>query len=460
MTCLWEEESKAGSRVLRLTALVQLGGAEQIVRTHLDTTMQNLPEKEQATAAYIFRYLVTPSGSKIAHSLSDLADYAKISTPEDRHNLTALLNKLSGGDVRILRPLPVSSGKADEVRYEIFHDVLAKAVLDWQKRYSYEQERKAAKQKLRQQRLRTIMVTIGLVLAIGLTVFAAFQTFRAEEQRNLAQTQQQEAEKQRNLADGQRKLALSRQLAAQSRTLFDSNFETATQLALAGYSISPTYEARDSLNDGLLANPEFIAFLRGHSASVNSVAFSPDGKTLASGSLDKTIILWDVTTHNQLATLKGHSDSVYSVAFSPDGKTLASGSVDNTIILWDVTTHNQLATLKGHSSYVYSVAFSPDGKTLASGSWDKTIILWDVTSHNQLATLKGYSNSVLSVAFSPDGKTLASGSNDNTIILWNAKANTSPEQACQIVNRSLSQDEWKQYVGADEPYQKTCPDSP
>ncbi|MDZ8082076.1 MAG: ribosome assembly protein 4, partial [Nostoc sp. DcaGUA01] len=127
--------------------------------------------------------------------------------------------------------------------------------------------------------------------------------------------------------------------------------------------------------------------LEGHSSSVISVGFSPDGKTLASASADKTIKLWDVSTGKAIKTLTGHSSSVYSVGFSPDGKTLASGSEDKTIKLWDVSTGKAIKTLTGHSSSVISVGFSPDGKTLASGSEDKTIKLWDVSTGKAIKTL-------------------------------------------------------------------------
>ncbi|MBP5971308.1 hypothetical protein HW132_00800 [Brasilonema sp. CT11] len=156
----------------------------------------------------------------------------------------------------------------------------------------------------------------------------------------------------------------------------------------------------------------------GHSSWVRSVAFSPDGHTLASGSEDQTVKLWDVHTGQCLKTLQGHSSWVWSVAFSPDGHTLASGSEDQAVKLWDVYTGQCLKTLQGHTNRVWSVAFSPDGHTLASGSDDQAVKLWDVYTGQCLKTLQGHTNRVWSVAFSPDGHTLASGSDDQTVKLW------------------------------------------
>jgi WD40 repeat protein len=174
-----------------------------------------------------------------------------------------------------------------------------------------------------------------------------------------------------------------------------------------------------------------IGTLTGHEGFVNSVAFSPDGKTLASSSRDGAIKLWDVATQHEIRTLKGKVSTVPSIAFSPDGKTLAAGACaqqtgsrcpDGIITLWDISSGNELRTLKGHSEMVVSVAYSPDGKTIASGARDNMIKIWDVDTGQELGILTGHTGWIFSVAFSPDGKTLASSSLDHTIRLWDVKS--------------------------------------
>lgn len=161
------------------------------------------------------------------------------------------------------------------------------------------------------------------------------------------------------------------------------------------------------------------AILMGHKQDVANIAFSPDGSLIASGSWDNTIKLFNAESGQYKTTFIGHTQSVKSVAFSPDGQTLASGSNDGTARLWDTATGTEKTTLIGHNPWVTGVAFSPDGRTLASsGGWrDKSIRLWDAHSGKHKRTFI-HTDEIRSVAFSPDGRILAGGSWDGTVLLW------------------------------------------
>ncbi|MBK8784597.1 MAG: WD40 repeat domain-containing protein [Anaerolineales bacterium] len=197
-----------------------------------------------------------------------------------------------------------------------------------------------------------------------------------------------------------------------------------------------------------------------NSGPIDSVAFSPDGKILASGNGDFTIILWDMGTLQPIGQpLRGHTGSVSMVIFSTDGKMLASSATDGTIILWDTITGQPIGLpLSGYDAgfSANSITISPDNKILASGSWNKTILLWNVETHEIIGLpLQGHSNSVNSVAFSPDGKTLASGSTDKTVILWNLDPQFWLETNCQRTGRNFTRAEWNLYFPTEE-YRKTC----
>ncbi|MDM8566345.1 caspase family protein [Candidatus Halobeggiatoa sp. HSG11] len=219
---------------------------------------------------------------------------------------------------------------------------------------------------------------------------------------------------------------LLQSLVAQSRLAtakpspVNGYFDTALLLATQAFKIKSTPNTLGALLDVVQEKSQILFFLHGHTKAVNCTAISPDGQLLASGSVDKTIIIWNIKQQQTIGSpLRGHSDEVTSVNFSPDNKYLVSGSEDKTVIIWNIERQQVLGVpLCGHSARVWSVVFSPDGKHLASGGMDKTVIIWDVKQQKSLGIpLHGHSHWVRCVAFSPDSKYLASGGNE--VIIWN-----------------------------------------
>ncbi|MBD1929925.1 PD40 domain-containing protein [Trichocoleus sp. FACHB-90] len=263
-------------------------------------------------------------------------------------------------------------------------------------------------------RQRTIM---GLVGGLGVVSILAVGAF----------WQWQQANTERMRAEIGRTNAELNSLSERSQALFNAGnrSEALIESLRAGLLLKwSTWETQADTRTQVVATLQQVVYglrelriLKGYSGG--NTSFSPDGKTIASASEDKTVKLWSIDG-TELHTFKGHSSKVTSVSFSPDGKTIASASEDKTVKLWS-TDSTELHTFKGHSGGVTSVSFSPDGKTIASASSDGSVKLWSIDG-TELHSLKGQSGGVTSVCFSPDGKTITFVSGGKTVKRWSIES--------------------------------------
>ena len=222
----------------------------------------------------------------------------------------------------------------------------------------------------------------------------------------------------------QARVATARELISASLLKQDSDPELSMILAMyavaatwpSGHTVLP--EAEQRLHVALTSSR--VRLTVRHSDSVNAVAWSPDGRRLATGSADSLAKIWDAGDGRELSAMAGHTESVNSIAWSPDGRYLATAGFDNTVKVWKADTGTELMTLRGHKANVRSVAWSPDGTRLVTGSEDHTARIWDAATGKSLLTLRGQGDSFTTVIWSPDGHKLATASHENAAKVWDA----------------------------------------
>jgi WD40 repeat protein len=365
LTRLWDEEAAMNSKTLRLETFKKLGRAEQIAKSHLDTTMAKLSEAEQSTAANILRYLVTPAGTKIAQEAGALADWSGLPEPEVQN----ILNRLSSG-VRILKTVQVPN---QPPRFEIFHDVLADAILGWRARYLQEQRLKETQRQLeaekaesearlkrqttRTKRLRYVIA--GLLLIGVVIIFLGAKALQA------------------------RFLAHARELAAYSKSQLDVDPELSLLLAIEAVKTRPTAKAVESLRLALLKS-RVIVVLQGHEHAIRGVAISPEDAYVATACWDGEVGIWQTTTGKRVNQFPRTNVPTMSVSFSPDGKYLVTAGQDGYARVWEdwrAPNSRVIATVSDGKD-LWTAAFSPDGQFLVTGGGSGKITIWDWKNSN------------------------------------------------------------------------------
>lgn len=228
------------------------------------------------------------------------------------------------------------------------------------------------------------------------------------------------------VASAQRDAALQAQLRSLTQTavarLGNADVPGALGIILEvlphrGVERAYTPEALSVFQQARATDPEIIA-ITGHSERVRSVAYSPDGRRIVTGSWDKTARIWDAATGREILQLRGHTDRVWSAAFSPDGKRVVTASHDKTARVWDAETGQQILLLSGHLDRVTSAAFSPDGRQIVTASYDKTARIWDARTGRQLLALSGHTELVTCAVFSPDSRRIVTSSHDKSARIW------------------------------------------
>jgi WD40 repeat protein len=465
MSRLWEEECRERSTILRLPTLIQMGGAKEIADRYLDKALEALSREQQEIAASIFYYLVTPSGLKIVQTVGDLAEMAHVS----RENLLPVLEHLST-DSRVLRSVDALPGSTGDSRYQIFHDVLAPAVLAWRAKYVKAQDLKDAERRAHEQQLRAEKESRSVSrlrwISAGLIVFlvvSAVAIYYASRNWTIARRQAQ--------------LNFARELEASAIGNLQQDPQLSLLLALQSLSVLHGMQSdnplppklRDTLSQSVQASRQvFILHHENPKAKIQDVAFSPNGASFITVADDGTAMIWDATAGKPLLSLARDNHNLYKVLFSPTGEYFAildtegiatiysrSGGVvgtmptdkgavvidlafvpgssailatiydpDTRLELWEIgdgaLNRKSSSPLGREFGQQYSaVAISNDLRRFAFAGSSQTGIIFDRTS-NKFISLLGHHGEIESLSFSSDGQRLATSSKDGTAKIWNA----------------------------------------
>ncbi len=393
LTRLWDEERAAGSGVMQLSTLKQLHGAERIVAEHVDNAIATLSAEEQAIAAGVLRQLVTPSGTKIALRAADLAEYAGHSEPV----VTAVLERLTR-QARILQA--VGGG-----RYEIYHDALARPILEWRGRWQ------AAQDRLRERRRNRIVAAVAAGLVLTVVIVASLAALAWLGQRK---------------ADREARDARAVALASASRDQVKTHPDVALLLGLAGLRERDRFETRSSMIAARqAAGPEAaVGIIRGHTRTVSGAAFLQGGRTIVSAGQDGQIVVSDVAARRRAGRrfASNRGTPFLALAVSPDERLLAAADQAGVVRLWEIASRRLLRSVATGGANLGALAFSPDGRMLASAADDSPIMLWNVPALTRAGrSLATPDRLTYSIAFSPDGHTLAAAGSHSTVRRWSMR---------------------------------------
>ena len=471
MSRLWEVEAERGSRLLRRKTLTELGGATQIVQDHLEHAMADLSPRQKDAAAAMYNFLVTPSGSKIAHRTRDLAGYAEIEEQE----AAAVLRQLAAE--RIVR---ASSENGAGTRYEIYHDVLADAVAGWGARYRAERSLHDAERRRRRALGVAAAALIGLILVGAIAVYALVE---------------------RGHSRAQAQRARARELAAAASSFLDVNPQRSIKLALQAAQLEPGAHEEEVLRDALLAAQQLLVFRTGspvrfagfdrsgrhvvagstdgkvrvytvgsdapehildQGAPVTAATYSGDGRLILTAGRNGTariwgtdgsqrrrleaggpvttafftsrsrrvltiarhgvIRLWRINDGKLLRTIVVHGKALAKgAAVSPSGKLLVTFGQDRFARMYSLLTGRIVSRLE-HKGLVHCAAFSPNGSRFLTCGHEGVVRIWSSVTGRQIRALRGPEpgSAITDAVFSPNGILVAAAVSDGTARVWEA----------------------------------------